>query len=267
MGLALDGRRVLLTGASGGIGRAIARVLHARGALLLLTARRTEALQALQRELGSRSDSFPADLAQREAVSSLVERVGDVDGLVANAALPASGELEDFSYEEIDRALDVNLRAPVQLARRLVPGMVERGTGHLVFISSLSGKVASPRTALYSATKFGVRGFALGLRQDLDGTGVGVTTVFPTFVAEAGLFAETGVELPRGMSTVTPDQVAGAVLRGIERDRAEIDVAPLGLRAGALAGSAVPALAAGVQRRFGGRDLAARIARAQSAKR
>ena len=86
-----------------------------------------------------------------------------MDVLVANAALPASGRVEDFEPDQIDRALDVNLRAPIQLTRALLPGMLERGRGHLVLVSSLSGKVASPRSGIYSATKFGLRGFAAGL--------------------------------------------------------------------------------------------------------
>ena len=86
----------------------------------------------------------------------------------------------------------MNLRAPIQLTRALMPGMVDRRRGHLVFISSLSGKVATARSALYSATKFGLRGFATGLREDLHGSSVGVTTVFPGFISDAGLFAESG---------------------------------------------------------------------------
>ena len=96
--------------------------------------------------------------------------------------------------EQIDRALDVNLRAPILLAHALIPGMVERGRGHLVFISSMSGKVATTESALYSATKYGLRGFASGLRQDLRGSGIGVSAIFPGPIAEAGMFAQTGGE-------------------------------------------------------------------------
>jgi short-subunit dehydrogenase len=184
-----------------------------------------------------------------------------VDVLVANAALPAAGELDSFSPEQIDRALEVNLRAPAQLARALVPGMKERGRGHLVFISSLNGKLASPGSALYSATKFGLRGLGQGLRQDLYGTGVGVTTVFPGFIRDAGMFAEAGVKLPPGVGTRSPEQVAAAVVRAIERDRAEVDVAPLSLRAGTALGSLAPRLSAAVQRRLGGAELSAGLAR------
>jgi len=233
---------------------------------LVLTARRTDALEALAAELGG-AEIVPADLARPEDRRLLVERAGAVDVLVANAGLPASGPAWDFTPEEVDRALDVNLRAPVQLARALLPGMVERGAGHVVFVASLHGKTASPGSAVYSATKFGLRGFAQGLRQDLHGTGVGVTTVFPAFVREAGLFADTGVELPRWVRTVTPDAVARSVVRGIERGRSEIDVAPLDLRAGTFVAQIAPRFAAAVQRRLGAADIAERISREQREKR
>ena len=258
---------MLLTGASGGIGSAIAHALHARGAHLRLTARRGDVLDALAEELGGRVEVLSADLADASEVAALPSRAGAVDVLVANAALPATGRLESFDPAQIDRALDVNLRAPIQLARALVPAMVERGAGHLVFISSLSGKVASPGSALYAATKFGLRGFALGVRQDLHGTGVGVTVVVPGFIRGAGLFADTGLKLPPGVGTRSPEEVAEAVVDGIERDRAEVEVAPLGLRAGALVGAVAPTLSAVVQRGLGGRELASEFARAQGAKR
>jgi uncharacterized protein len=266
-GLELQGRSVLLTGATGGIGAAIARALHARGASLLLTGRRSEVLETLRSELGDRAEVIVADLADRDDVAGLCERAATVDALVANAALPASGRIEEFTPEEVDRALDVNLRAPVQLGRAAAPAMAERRLGHLLFVSSLAGKVASPGSALYSATKFGVRAFAAALRQDLYGTGVGVTTVFPGFVRGAGMFADADVKLPTGVGTVTPEQVAEGVVRGIEHDKGEIDVAPLGLRAGALVAAVSPGLSARVQRRTGGVDLSEAIARGQADKR
>ena len=263
----LGGSTALLTGASGGIGKAIARALDARGARLLVSGRRSEALEELCDELGGRPDVLEADLADRAAAAALAGRAGTVDVLVANAALPASGSLDDFSTEQIDRALDVNLRAPIQLTRALLPGMVERRSGHLVFISSLSGKMASAGSSLYSATKFGLRGFAAGLREDLHESGVGVTVVFPGFVSGEGMFAETGVRLRPGVGTRRPEQVAAAVVRGVEAGKPEIEVAPLPLRVGVLAASVAPNTVARLQRKLGARELSAEIAAAQRVKR
>jgi uncharacterized protein len=263
----LDGSTALLTGATGGIGQAIAVALDAAGARVLLNGRRAELLEELQTRLREGAASLPADLVEPGAAAELAERAGAVDVLVANAGLPGSGRLDGFTPEEIDRALDVNLRAPMQLTRALLPGMLERGRGHIVLVSSLSGKVASSGSAVYSATKFGLRGFAAGLREDLHLSAVGVTVVYPGFVSEAGMLAESGARLPRWVGTVTPEQVAEAVVKGVEREKAEIDVAPLSLRAGTLAGSLAPVTVARVQRRLGSDRLARQIAEGQRPKR
>jgi short-subunit dehydrogenase len=265
--LTIAGRRALLTGASGGIGGAIARTLHRRGAELVVAGRRRDSLERLAAELGDRVEIAVSDLAEPHSVPDLVERAGRVDVLVANAALPASGTFDSFTPDQIDRSLAVNLRAPMQLARALSPAMVERGAGHLVFISSFSGKVAAGGSSVYSATKFGLRGFAFGLREDLRDTGVGATTVFPGFISDSGMFAEANVDLPPGVAMRSPEHVAEAVVRGIERDRAEIDVAPLSLRAGAWVAGAAPELVAAINRRLGARRVAAALAEAQREKR
>ncbi len=251
---------VLLTGASGGIGQATARALAARGAQLVLTGRRADVLEPLAAELGGRA--LAVDLVDRDAPARLAAECGDVEILVANAALPAAGVLDDYTTEQIDRALDVNLRAPIVLAQLLSEGMVARGHGHLVFISSLSGKAASPGGSLYSATKFGLRGFALGLREDLRPAGVGVSTIFPGFIRDAGMFANAGGEghLPRGVGTRAPDDVAAAVVRAIERNPAELDVAPFSLRAGAKIAGLAPSFAAGMSRRMGDTKVAEQLA-------
>jgi short-subunit dehydrogenase len=263
----LKGARVLLTGASGGIGNAIARALHERGASLAITGRRADALETLKGELGDRVDVLLADLCKRDDVDGLPARAGSVDVLVANAGLPGSGELASFSPEQIDRAIDVNLRAPMQLTHALLPGMLERGSGHLVFVSSLSGKVPAAGSSVYSATKFGLRGFGDSLHDELHATGVGATTVFPGFISDAGMFADSGVKLPPGVGMKPPEDVAAAVIDGIEKNRAEIDVAPLAVRAtGKLAGLAPGAVTA-VNRRFGGRNVSDGLAEAQREKR
>jgi len=267
----ISGSTVLLTGASGGIGQAIARALHARGAKLVLTGRRAEVLEPLAAELGGRA--LAVDLSDAAAVEQLAAAlspegdVGEVDILIANAALPASGRLDSYTVEQIDRALDVNLRAPIVLAHALAPGMVERGSGHLVFISSLAGKAASPRSSLYNASKFGLRGFAAALRADLRDSGVGVSTVFPGFIRDAGMFADSGASLPPGVGTRSPEDVARAVIAAIERNRGEVDVAPLALRAGIIFAGIAPELAGAVQRRLGAEEIGAELASAQREKR
>lgn len=254
----IAGATALLTGATGGIGQAVARDLHARGAQLILTGRRTDVLEPLAAELGARS--LAGDLSDAGDTQRLLDEAGRVDILIANAALPGSGSLESFSVEQIDRALDVNLRAPIVMARVLAPTMAQRGEGHLLFVSSLSGKAPSPQSTLYNATKFGLRGFALALRAELHGSGVGASVVCPGFIREAGMFAEAGVKLPRGVGTRSPEDVARAVAGAIEHNRAEVDVAPLSLRAGAAFANLAPGIAASVTRRTGGDDIATALA-------
>jgi uncharacterized protein len=259
--MTLVGGRVLVTGATGGIGHAIARAFATRGAGLILTGRRTEVLEPLTAEVGG--EAVACDLSDRTQVAELGARAveGGVDVLVANAAALAMGLMTELSQEEIDRMLEVNLRAPIALAHALAPSMIARGSGHMVFISSLSGKAAQANSSMYSATKFGLRGFALGLREDLRPHGVGVSTILPGFISGAGMFIKSGApKLPPGVGTRSPEQVADAVIRSIERNRAEIDVAPLGLRLGTAFASVAPQIAAGVSRLAGSGKIAAEMA-------
>lgn len=261
----LRGANVLVTGATGGIGQALARALADRGGRLVLTGRRGDVLDPLADRLGGRA--LVADLADHASAERLLDEAGPVDVLVANAALPASGLLDDYSISEIDRVLDVNLRAPIVMAKLAAARMADRGRGHLVFVSSLSGKAASGHASLYNATKFGMRGFALALREDLRPHGVGVSTVFPGFIRDAGMFADAGVTLPRGIGTRTPRDVARATVRAVERNIAEVDVAPLGMRLGARLGGVAPVLSAAVQRRAGGPRISRGLADGQRDKR
>jgi len=261
----ISGSTILLTGATGGLGHAIARALHQRGGKLILTGRRTDVLEPLAAELDARA--LAVDLSGSAEVERLATESGEIDILVANAALPASGRLEPYTIEEVDRSLDVNLRAPIVLAHALAPAMIERGSGHLLFMSSLAGKAATPGSALYNASKFGLRGFASALRADLRASGVGVSAVFPGFIRDAGMFADAGVKLPTGVGTRTPEDVAAAVVKAIEHNRAEVDVAPLSMRAGAIFAGLVPELAASVSRRLGSEDVAHKVAKTQREKR
>jgi short-subunit dehydrogenase len=260
----LRGRTVLVTGATGGIGHAIARALHREGADLVLTGRRTDVLEPLATETGGRA--IACDLSNPADVERLAAECASIDVLVANAALPASGQLADFAIAELDAALDVNLRAPVVLTRALLDGWTARGSGHAVYIASIAGKVATAGASVYSATKFGLRGFAQGLRDELHGTGIGVSAINPGFIREAGMFAESGATLPKGIGTNSPEDVADAVVRAIRKNQGDVDVAPAFVRAGAWLNAFAPDVVAGLSRRMGA-DTAARIAAGQRSKR
>lgn len=264
----LAGQKALLTGATGGLGRAIAQALAARGAILLLSGRKGEALEALAAELpGEGHRAFPSDLAQPGAAEKLATDAGEADVLVANAGLPGAGWLSDFTPEQVQRALRVNLEAPMLTAQALFPGMVERGRGHLVFISSLSGKAPSPRTAIYNATKFGLRGFALGLRADLNPLGVGVSIVSPGTIREAGMYADSGAPPITGLGTGSPQQVAAAVLKAIEQNKVEVTVAPVQQRLLAHFALTSPGIAVKIASGGAGQKAAAEVAAGQKDKR
>jgi short-subunit dehydrogenase len=217
---------------------------RARGPRLILSSRKTEELVKLARSLPSGGHTtLVSDLAEEGAAFALLEQADDIDVLVANAALPASGRLDGFSQDEIGRALRVNLEAPVRMARELLPRWQERGSGHFVFISSISGFSATPVASLYAATKFGLHGFALNLREDLRGSGIGVSVITPGVIREAGMFADSGAPPPLLIGTGTPEQVGTAVVRAIEHDKSEVSVAPLRQRALARFAMMVPEFA------------------------
>jgi short-subunit dehydrogenase len=262
LGMNLSGRKALLTGATGGLGRAIAKALAQSGAQVTLSARKREALEQLAAELpGSGHSVLPADLAEPDAAERLAAEAAGTEILIANAGLPASGTLEGFTPEQVKRALRVNLEAPMLMAQALYPAMVEAGSGHLVFVASLSGKAASPRSSIYNATKFGLRGFSLGLRADLSPKGVGVSIVSPGFIREAGMFADAGSKPPPGLGTSTPEQVGKATVKAIERNKAEVAVAPLRLRAAAHLALASPSLSVKAQSGSTGQKAAEAIAK------
>ncbi|MGD0982130.1 MAG: SDR family NAD(P)-dependent oxidoreductase [Solirubrobacteraceae bacterium] len=260
--LEIKGARTLLTGASGGIGGALARRLAQEGAELILTGRRKDVLDSLASELGA--EAIVSDLALPGAPEQLLAGAGRVDILIANAVMSTTGPLATLDPARIDGAIAVNLGAPIALARGVITQMSERDCGHMVFIGSLQSKAATGGASIYCATKFGLRGFALALRAELARSGVGVSLILPGFISDAGMYADSGVKLPRGVGTRRPEQVAAAVVRAIREDVGEIEVAPLTLRAGAAIASLAPELSARGMRLLGGERIARDFERAQA---
>ena len=264
----IAGKNVLLTGATGGLGRTIASRLAGAGAKVILSARSESALEELAASLPADGHRILAtDLGEPGAAIALGARAGEVDVLVANAALPSTGRITDLTDEQVARMLRINLEAPILTAQSLLPGMLERGRGKLVMIGSLAGKAGSPRSSIYNATKFGLRGFAFGLAADLADSPVGVTLVAPGFVREAGMFADSGADAPPGLGTTTPGKVADAVLKAVDSNRVEIAVAPLVQRTMAHVGLMSPHISHRVQSGSAGQNAAETLASGQTDKR
>lgn len=252
----IRGSRIMVTGASGGLGQAITRALARRGARLVVTARREAQLEALAAETGA--EVIVADLADRDDVLRLEEMVEDLDVLVANAGVGADRRVDAMTDDDIDFSIDVNLRAPMKLSARFARShLAADRAGQIVMIGSLSGLAATPETRLYNGTKFGLRGYSLSLRQDLEDRKIGVTHILPGFIRDAGMFAEGDIDLPKGVRTKTPQDVANGVIKAIESNPGEIYVSPIELKLSSKFATVAPDLSARIQKKLGVADRAA----------
>lgn len=262
----LQSSTVLLTGATGGLGRAMAAALAGEGAKLVLSGRRLEALESLADGLdGDGHRALAADLSDAAAGADLVERAGHLDAVIANAGIGGGTAIEDGDYEAIARVVRVNLEVPAAMVAAALPAMIERGSGRFVLVASLAGKAAPGGSALYAATKAGLRAFGIALAKDLHGSGVGVTVLNPGFIRDAGMFADSGRTPPAGMGTATPEEVGDAVVRALRDERGEVDVAPPQQRGFVNLALHLPSLGARLERTAGGstvvRDIRSRQAR------
>ncbi len=245
----IKGSTILVTGASGGLGTAIARDLKARGASLVLTARNAALLDALAAELDA--EVLIADLTDRGDVERVAARAASCDVLIANAGVGDDPPFEDFDEDAIDFSIDVNLRAPIVLSTAYAKARIAAGEpGQIVLVGSLSGLAASPGTRMYNATKFGLRGFSLSFSQELEGTGVGCSLVAPGFIRDAGMFHKGGIDLPPGVRTKSPQDVADGVVTAITHSPAEVFVAPVELRLASTLATVAPALSATIQKKL-----------------
>ena len=226
----------LVTGASKGIGPFIARSLAEAGYSLVLTGRSASELEALADDLkakGTTAVALPADLTVAEDVETLVRtaerEVGRVDVLVNNAGGDPQREFDDMTWAENDAIFQLNVIAPMRLTHLLLRGMLERGRGHIVNISSIAGRVGFPYTEAYAAAKDGLMGFTRVLRNDYRSRGVSASVVVLGAIRDAGQGQRTadqlGMKMPV-MGTSPAKAVGKAVVAAIEKDRAEIVVMP-----------------------------------------
>jgi NAD(P)-dependent dehydrogenase (short-subunit alcohol dehydrogenase family) len=242
----LAGARVLLTGAAGGLGRRLFNALAGEGAHVVVSGRDEAALAAL-----GAPEVIVADLAQREEVHRLAEEAAAVDVLVNNAGIEMTSRFLDLTDEQVDRMVAVNLTAPMLLTRDLLPGMLERGRGHVVFISSLSGKLGISCNEPYAATKAGIIGLTRSLRAEFRDAPVGFSVISPGFISDTGMYDRMEERGPRLVGEADPDAVVRQTLRAIRHDLPDISVNRLPMRPTLAFGTLAPSLMERVQRRFG----------------
>ena len=216
----LVGAVALITGASSGIGAAAAATLARAGARLILTGRDEDRLASVAARTGGLA--LPADLAEADGPDQLIKsalgEAGRIDLLVCNAGTGWAGPIGDLPESKATELIAVNLLAPVQLARLVAPGMAQRGTGRLIFVSSIAGMTGVRNEAVYAATKAGVNYLAESLGYELAGTGAGVSLVLPG-VVDTPFFRSRGRPYDRRLpAPIPPERVARAILQAAQRD-------------------------------------------------
>lgn len=228
----LSGLTALVTGASGGIGVHIARRLAAEGMNVALSGRREQELERLAEELrqtGVKTAAVPADLAKRTELDGLLKRtgaeLGPIDVLVNNAGIENTSAFTSYTEDELADMIELNLTAPLLLTRKALPGMLERGRGHVVFVSSMAGKFGPPYSEPYAASKAGLIGLTQSLRVEYAKQPVGFSVICPGFVAGDGMYqrmVDEGHKSNRLIGETSVEKVADAVVRAIEDDVPEI---------------------------------------------
>lgn len=218
----LTGKRALVTGASGGIGRAIATALHARGAEVGLSGTRIDPLRELADHLGERAHVLPCNLADRVAVDALpgeaADAMGGVDILVNNAGLTRDNLLMRMSDEDWDLVLEVNLTAAMRLSRGVLKGMMRNRWGRIVNITSVVGTTGNPGQANYAASKAGLVGMSKSLAQEVATRGITVNCVAPGFITTAMTEKLNDKQKERILAQIpvgrmgAPEEIASAVL-------------------------------------------------------
>lgn len=247
MGMTLRGRSALITGASSGIGAALAAELADRGCRLVLVGRDEARLARTAERTGGRT--VVADLTTASGAERVASAAREVDLLVNNAGSGWAGELVDMRAEDLRQLVEANLLSAAELTRAVLPAMRQRRRGHLVFVSSVAA-FGVAEEAVYAATKAGLRAFASSVRHEAEPSGVGVTTVLPGAVRTPFFDGRGRAYDRRFPRQVAPERVARAIVGSVERGRGETFVpAWLGLAARVQGG--LPELFHRLSRRFG----------------
>jgi short-subunit dehydrogenase len=229
-------KTVVLTGASGGIGAYIARALAKEGATVVGVSRSQEGLERIGAEveaLGGKGISIPFDISKLEELPDLVEKIeaiaGSVDILINNAAIEKWRPFPNYALEDIQSILTVNLQAPMELTRLLLPSMIEHNSGHIVNISSGAGKKGAPYNSIYSASKGGLIIWSEAMRHELANTNVGVSIICPGYT-NAGMFLALDIPVSKDTKVAEPTEVADVVIQAIKQSQKEVILDGLSLK-------------------------------------
>ena len=245
----IQGAVALVTGASSGIGWAAARRLAEAGARVVAHGRDGDRLAELSRLTGAAV--VTGDLSDPASAVAIAEQAGPVDILVNNAGIGWAGAFLDMPGDEVARLVGVNLTAPIELTRAVLPGMLARCAGHLMFVTSIAGRMGVAGEAVYSATKAGLDSFAESLRFELTGTAVQVSVLVPG-VVDTPFFDRRGRPYDRRRPRpLPPEVVADTLVKGIAGGRAEL-YAPRWLRLPVVVRGTMPGVYRRMAARFGG---------------
>jgi uncharacterized protein len=252
----IAGATALVTGASSGIGAALARELVAAGARVALVARRDDLLAALAASLPAGSAAaFRCDVRDPAAiaacVASVAERLGPVDLLVNNAGVGRYLSFLETPPDDVAAVFETNLHAVLNFTRAVLPGMLARRRGHVVNVASIAGRIGSRNHSIYCASKFALAGFSESLVYELEDTGVGVTLVNPGIIDTPFFDHASFASFPTHARAraIPPERVARAILRAVRRGTTEITV-PASYVIGTVLKSAAPNLFRRLMRRF-----------------
>jgi 3-oxoacyl-[acyl-carrier protein] reductase len=219
----LDGKKALITGATGGIGSAIARALHSQGAEVILSGTRQGALNELAHELSDRAHSIAADLSDKSSIDALIKQISDistdgVDIVINNAGIVRDNLLVRMKDEEWNQVLDINLVAGYKLIQGLMRGMMKRRWGRIIGISSVVGATGNPGQANYAAAKAGMIGFSKALAQEVATRGITVNVIAPGMIQTAMTDDLNEDQSARLLSTIplgrlgSPEEIAASVI-------------------------------------------------------
>ena len=223
----LQGKTIIITGASAGVGEATAKLCAAEGANVVIAARSKKELMALAKSLGKNALAVVTDVAKTQDCTALlnaaIERFGQIDGLVNNAGFNSRGAVEAVALEAMEQIIEVNLKAPIRLCKMVLPHLRASSGGAIVNVASLAGRVPLDHEATYSASKFGLRGFSFAMAEELYGTGISVSVVSPGPIDTGFIMSDIeGVpDMVFSQPMSSADDVARAIIASLKDGKRE----------------------------------------------